>query len=225
MPFDLSLIPSPWQMPLSAYLGPMPVQPWEMSQDIISSACESVAAQADTPGREWMPHPDRPEFEYAHGDFQGVLLRDAHTGETLGGYGKAEGSPDSFAIFPVVMPGHEGCGLGPELNYLAKRDSCLLSEGGQYSPSGFGAMKASHRLQVERALAAGQEVPEKVLADYEEQDGGLRLKAPYTAAEHNARDDVPTPRDMPIDCIDMRTLDPFSAPLTIMGATPEPAPR
>lgn len=88
-------------------------------------------------------------------------------------------------FFPFVSPQHRGRNLNAEMNLIL--DNIGQRRGvSQYSPSGFGSRVATHRLHVERAMSAGQEIPEEVMMDYVIRDGSLVLREPWTVEAHNA---------------------------------------
>lgn len=66
-----------------------------------------------------------------------------------------------------VDPAHRGLGLGSELLRMAFTEGVkdALRNGHSLSPDGARCRRSAHRKAVERALAAGLEVPEEVLAD------------------------------------------------------------
>jgi len=75
-----------------------------------------------------------------------------------------------------VVPEYRGRGIGPEILVAAFATGVMhpdsMNEGGNVlSHAGRGNRVKAHRLAVERALAAGDEVPDAVLADYPDLSG------------------------------------------------------
>lgn len=166
----------PWETPLSEYLG---------LASVISGA---VSLEKDGPANlmaikdraaTWpiVATASRPDLVLRVGPHTQVAAFDSESGELLGGY---------TATYPFVLREHRGRGIAPEMHFL-------IDQMGQrqaascYTPSGFGARIATHRLHVERALEAGKEIPSDVMQDYRySPTAGLALRTPYTAEAHQA---------------------------------------
>lgn len=121
------------------------------------------------------PVPECPDARFLIGGRDVLMIVDPETGDLTGGF---------TGFYPYIRPEYRGRNLNAQMNMilddLGKRRSV-----GCYSPSGFGSRVATHRLHLERAMAAGHEIPEEVMVDYQIKDGRLSLREPYTPEAHN----------------------------------------
>lgn len=160
----------PWFLPLRDYVGTSPV-----IEDFPDDHPSFVAAQAQL--RELstrvetlkeIPLPQYPGVE-ARVTRSSCVLLDRRSRQILGG---------KTTTLIYIEKDHRGRGLGAELHILIdlhlRADLIFL-----YTRQGIAARIGAHRRHVERALLAGQGVPDEVLADYCEKEGRLVLRQDF----------------------------------------------
>lgn len=160
-------------LPLSEFIGDAPVTNQTLDRNSIQKAWSGVQFRAQQNRHmEWTPHPDRPDLEYRKQDHY-LEMRNTQTKEVVSG---AHGSL-------VVRQDYAGKGLGAETQFVRTLDMNSF-EASYYTRAGFLTMQATHRLHVTRAIEAGKDVPDEVLAQYDVNERGLYLKENYTAEMH-----------------------------------------
>lgn len=120
--------------------------------------------------------PERPDVRFLSGGRDILMAIDPESGEVIGGV---------TGFYPYVLPEHRGRNLNAEMNMIQDEQGRRRPVS-SYTPSGFGSRVATHRLHLERAMAAGHEIPSEVMVDYEIRDGKPTLRKSYGPEEHNA---------------------------------------
>lgn len=154
----------PWEIPLKDYIASVPVtedlpeghavlRTAERDLDEMGRACESWRA---------FSIPDRPDLEIRLKSGAAAVIRMKKTGEVIGG--------NVFRL-TYVRPAWRGRGLAAELHVRTDLEGCRLPAT-HYSRSGLQARIKAHGLHVERAILAGDVVPDEVLDEYRLTDSG-----------------------------------------------------
>lgn len=160
----------PWFLPLRLYVGDCPiVEDFPDDHPAFSAARGQLHDLAQrVKDLAEVSIPGQPEIEARHSRHSCILLN-RKTREIIGG---------KTTTLVFIEKTHRGKGLGAELhilNDLHLRPSLIIL----YSKLGLAARVGAHRRHVERALAAGREIPEDVLADYSPSAAGLSLRRPF----------------------------------------------
>lgn len=160
----------PWFLPLHIYVGTCPVVddfPEDHPAFIAARGqLQDIARYANT--LKELPLSEHPDIDVRYSRSSCVLLN-RKTREVIGG---------KTTTLVFVEKAYRGRGLGAELhvlNDLYLRPVPIIL----YTKQGLAARVSAHRLHVERALHAGREVPDDVLADYSKSEGGLSLRKPF----------------------------------------------
>lgn len=157
-----------WQKTLQEYLGN-------------ASVASQIASRfEDFPIHDGFNHnmvsPHLPGFEFRFSSSTWFQIIDQEKDNVVG----------YFQGAARVAPEYQGRGLTPELYVLIDEVGAEDRTNWLLTPSSFGARKAAHRRHVERALSAGLDVPDVVLAQYERgETGRLQLREDYTPAQCN----------------------------------------
>ena len=180
----------PWELPLAAYLGRLPVLDSEVTQyegQILRAAIGTATLSHKEPLSLTAADDADPTllFAFHRGlPMHDVTVHDLATGEALGG---------CVSGLPYVRPQHRGRGIGAEIVYVADMAAVRVLDPISYSPSGLAGRVGAHRRHVMRALMRGDFVPEPVMADYVRCGDNLSLANPWTIARHRA-ECAPLPR-------------------------------
>ena len=169
------MTPPPWETPLRDYVGGATVEDGHPSIEADGPLnLERVTRNmSDWPERHL---PERPDLRFRLHRSGSMVVLDAGTGTVMGG---------QTAFYPYVLPPYRGQNLNALMNLLLDEEG-LRRRVSSYTHEGFGSRVATHRLHLERALAAGHALPGAVLEDYLIAEGQVRLRSPYTAEKHNA---------------------------------------
>lgn len=170
-----------WEVPLREICRMMASTPSESEREKGNFGIEDALSVLERSGKnKWKPHPFRSDLEYLAKDGllvtrDPLVMRDAKTKKPVAG----------FYYSARVADGYAGKGYGAEMLFLRTMRGGRNVIGGLTS-WGFRAARSAHRLNVERALAAGLDVPDRVLSDYTVLGDRLCLMRPWDADEAQA---------------------------------------
>ena len=177
--YESTLSRAPWRAPLRTYLRALHISDDGREEDraLIARTIDALKEMPDGDPRTYSARPDLSFTVHRRGPVGTILLRDALTGERIGG---------AFRGLPLIFQEFRGEGLGAEIVCFSDLERGFGLEPGRYSESGFRARVSAHRRHVERAMRwCPQDVPEDVLREYRISPGGqAHLAEPWGRHEH-----------------------------------------
>lgn len=168
-----------WAQRLEDYLGPATVISATSAARMTAMAEGELVHDFKFFSKQDRPRIDVPGLE----EFRVLQVRGGYLVAT--GDGREPVASYGIGMMPYVVPDYRGRGICSHLHVYHDTHHGQR-RASSYSNEGFSARRRAHALHVAKALAAGENVPGAVRAQYRAGDNGLELKEPYSPEEHNA---------------------------------------